>query len=78
VLEHGPGWTAFVLRVLVANLAMGGMLWWLAGDTAHWATMAFLQRIVRGGGYIALGAALYFAVLYATGMRYRHLRSAVS
>jgi peptidoglycan biosynthesis protein MviN/MurJ (putative lipid II flippase) len=57
---------------------MGGMLWWLAGDTAHWATMAFLQRIVRGGGYIALGAALYFAVLYATGMRYRHLRSAVS
>jgi len=78
VLKHGPGWTAFVVRVLVANLVMGALLWWLAGDTAHWGSMPFLERIMRGGGCILLGAGVYFAVLFATGMRYRHLRSAAS
>ncbi|MBK7116697.1 MAG: murein biosynthesis integral membrane protein MurJ [Proteobacteria bacterium] len=76
VLVHSPGWTAFILRVLLANLLMGAMLWWLAGDAAHWVTMPFVERIVRGGGYILLGAIVYFAVLFASGMRYRHLRSA--
>jgi putative peptidoglycan lipid II flippase len=77
VLVHSAGWPAFVLRVLAANLVMGALLWWLAGDTAHWATMPFLERMLRGGGGIALGAAVYFGVLFALGMRQRHLRSAV-
>jgi hypothetical protein len=34
--------------------------------------------MVRAGGGIALGAAVYFAMLYLAGMRYRHLRSAVA
>ncbi len=78
VLRHGAGWTAFIVRIVVANLVMGAMLWWLAGDTAHWTAMGFMQRVARGGGGIALGAAVYFAVLYATGMRYHHVRSAVA
>jgi putative peptidoglycan lipid II flippase len=78
VLAHGVGWPAFVVRVLVANLAMGLLLVWLAGDTAHWAAMHFGERVARGGGGILLGAALYFVVLYATGMRYHHLRSTVT
>jgi putative peptidoglycan lipid II flippase len=78
VLQHSPGWTVFVLRVLAANLAMGALLWWLAGDTRHWAAMPFLERVLRGGGGIALGALVYFAVLFVSGMRYRHLRTAAS
>jgi putative peptidoglycan lipid II flippase len=78
VLQHGAGWAAFITRIVVANLVMGALLWWLAGDPVHWTSMGFMQRIARGGGCIALGAAVYFAVLFATGMRYRHLRSAVS
>jgi putative peptidoglycan lipid II flippase len=78
VLQHGAGWPAFVVRVVVANIVMGLLLWWLAGDTAHWMAMRFHERILRGGGGILLGAAVYFAVLFATGMRYRHLRSAAS
>jgi putative peptidoglycan lipid II flippase len=75
VLTHGPGWPAFVMRVVVANLVMGALLWWLAGDAAHWTTMSFIERIARGGGGILSGAAVYFAVLFIAGMRYRHLRS---
>jgi putative peptidoglycan lipid II flippase len=77
VLQHGAGWPAFLVRILTANVAMGLVLRWLAGDTARWAAMHFVERVARGGGGILLGAALYFAVLYLTGMRLRHLRSAV-
>jgi len=63
--------------VLAANAIMGAMLWYLAGDTAHWAAMPFVERVLRGGGGIALGAVVYFAMLYVCGMRYRHLRLAV-
>jgi putative peptidoglycan lipid II flippase len=75
VLKHGPGWPAFILRVLLANAVMGALLWWLSGDTSRWTTMPFVERVLLGGGEILLGAAVYFAVLLATGMRYRHLRS---
>ncbi len=78
VLRHGAGWPAFLARVLIANLLMGALLWWLAGDTAHWVAMHFMQRVARGGAGIVLGAALYFGVLYLSGMRYRHLRGVVA
>jgi peptidoglycan biosynthesis protein MviN/MurJ (putative lipid II flippase) len=67
-----------VTRVLVANVVMGALLWWLAGDNARWAAMPFAERIARGGGGIMLGAAVYFTVLFLAGMRYRHLRSVAS
>jgi putative peptidoglycan lipid II flippase len=78
VLVHSPGWPAFLMRVLVANLVMGALLLWLAGDTLAWAQMPFLERVWRGGGGILLGATAYFAVLLALGMRPRHLRSVTS
>jgi putative peptidoglycan lipid II flippase len=75
VLRHSPVWPKFLLRVVVANLAMGALLYWLAGDTLAWTHMSFMGRVLRCGGGIALGAALYFAVLFALGLRYRDLRS---
>jgi putative peptidoglycan lipid II flippase len=78
VLKHSAGWPPFLLRVVTANIVMGALLWWLAGDTLHWAQMPFIERLLRGGGGIALGAGVYFAVLLVLGMRYRHLRSAIT
>jgi putative peptidoglycan lipid II flippase len=65
-----------LLRVLGANAAMAALLVWLAGDTLRWLQMPFVERLWRGGGGIALAAALYFAVLLLLGMRPRHLRTA--
>jgi putative peptidoglycan lipid II flippase len=48
----------------------------MAGDTAHWMAMSFLQRVLYGGGGIALAAVVYFAVLLLLGLRPRHLRTA--
>jgi putative peptidoglycan lipid II flippase len=78
VLQHSPGWTKFLMRVLFANVAMGALLWWLSGDTLVWAKMPILERLLRGGGYIALAAIAYFAVLFVLGMRFRHIRSAAA
>jgi putative peptidoglycan lipid II flippase len=78
VLRHSPGWGVLLLRVLVANLVMGAMLVWLAGDTVRWVQMGIGERLLRGGGCIALAAVVYFAVLLLVGMRQRHLRTAAS
>jgi putative peptidoglycan lipid II flippase len=75
VLRPSPVWPKFLLRVVVANLVMGALLYWLAGDTLAWTHMSFMGRVLRCGGGIALGAAVYFAVLFALGVRYRDLRS---
>lgn len=77
VLKHTTVWKSFLPRVLFANLVMGALLVWLAGDTLAWAQMPFFERVWRGGGGILAGAAAYFAVLFVTGMRPSHLRSAV-
>ena len=76
VLVASPGWKVLLLRVLGANLVMGALLVWLAGDTARWMAMPFIERLWRGGGGIVLAAMLYFVVLAALGMRQHHLRSA--
>jgi putative peptidoglycan lipid II flippase len=76
VLKPSPGWSLLLMRVLVANAVMGALLVWMAGDTAHWMAMSFLQRVLYGGGGIALAAVVYFAVLLLLGLRPRHLRTA--
>lgn len=75
VLVPSQGWKALLLRVLGANLVMGALLVWLAGDTARWMQMTFIERLWRGGGGIALAALVYFGVLALLGLRQRHLRS---
>lgn len=70
-----PGWGLFVLRVLVACVALGGLLAWAAraidwiGLQAHWAQRAGWMAAVLGGA-----ALLYFAVLLTSGLRLAHLR----
>ncbi len=76
VLRPSPVWPKFLLRVVFANLAMGALLYWLAGDTLAWTHMSFIGRVLRCAGGIGLGAVVYFAVLLALGLRYRDLRSA--
>jgi putative peptidoglycan lipid II flippase len=75
ILKPSPVWPKLLLRVLVANLVMGALLYWLAGDTLSWSRMPFIERVLRCGGGIALGATVYFAVLFALGQRYRDLRA---
>jgi putative peptidoglycan lipid II flippase len=70
-----PGWWAFLARVLPANLALGALLFWAAeaidwvGLQARWGERAGWMAAVLGGA-----ALLYFAVLFAGGLRPADLR----
>ena len=70
-----PGWSMFLVRVLAACAALGGLLFWAeraidwVGLQAHWAQRAGWMAAVLGGA-----ALLYFAVLAACGMRLVHFR----
>jgi putative peptidoglycan lipid II flippase len=67
-----PGWWRFGAQVLLANLALGGVLWWAGrsidwiGLQAQWGQRAGAVAAVLGGV-----AVLYFAVLLLAGLRPR-------
>jgi putative peptidoglycan lipid II flippase len=75
VYRPRPGWPLFLLRVLLACAALGGLLAW-AGQAIDW--VGLQPQWGRRAGWMAVvlgGAALlYFAVLLACGLRLAHFR----
>lgn len=74
VLSHGPGWGALLLRMLLANVGMCAVLWFMHRPLAWWLAAGFGSQV----GWLAVsvlgGAGSYFLVLFATGMRPNNLR----
>jgi putative peptidoglycan lipid II flippase len=69
-----PGWPVLGIRVVAANLVMGALLWWSAGELSIWLERDALSRAVHLGQWVGAGAASYFAALWLFGLRPRHLR----
>jgi putative peptidoglycan lipid II flippase len=66
-----PGWTVFILKLLLAVYAMGAVLW-IAADTATvWFAARAAARVTRLAGLVVLGATTYFAALWLLGFRPR-------
>lgn len=72
VYRPEPGFRRFLLRVLLANLAMGGVLLFTAASTA-WAGWAAHVRVLQIGLWIALSIGAYSLTLALAGLRPRHL-----
>lgn len=68
-------WRALWPRVVAANAGMAAFLWWAAGDWSAWPDLAVPTRIARLVGCVAGGAAVYFALLWASGLRTADFRS---
>lgn len=66
-----PEWLVFLLKLAVALYMMGGALWWASGTEAEWLMLDTLTKCVRLAWIIALGATVYFAALWAMGIRAR-------
>jgi putative peptidoglycan lipid II flippase len=75
VYRPGSGWGWMASRVLLANMLMGALLWWLAGGIDGWLEMIWYQRAARLALCIAAGFVTYGAVLWLSGIRLRHLSS---
>jgi len=67
-----PGWRRFGLQLGAALLLLGVTLSMVAGESAWWLGASGLDRGVRLTWVVALGVTVYFAALWAGGVRPRH------
>lgn len=69
VLRRGQAMKGLLIRILVASALMAAVLWWFGGDVATWLVTPKVQRVVWLAGLVAGGVAVYFAALWAMGVR---------
>jgi putative peptidoglycan lipid II flippase len=74
ILHWHPGWGMLLMQVTVASGLMGGVLLWLQPDLPLWSAMDLWHRVAWLASLVVLGKALYFASLWVSGLRPRHLR----
>ncbi len=74
VIDHGPGWGALILRVVLANGAMIVVLQQLYRATEWWTAAGSGDRVTWLAVSVIAGAATYFVVLLVLGMRTSQLR----
>ena len=71
LFEPQPGWTRYLLKLLVAVLLMAGVLvagmWYMP----PWEQGHMLERFLRLGALIGAGVVTYFGCLYLFGFRPR-------
>ncbi len=65
----------FIIRLVVAGAAMVAAILWQLEDMSVWLEWSFAHRSGMLGMLIGLGAAVYLAVLFLTGVRLKDLKS---
>jgi len=74
LMKHGiyqpvPGWGRFVAQLAAGLLAMGALLWFVSPPPAEWVAMTLLERARNLAGLVLGGVVVYFATLFAVGIR---------
>lgn len=75
VYRFQAGWGIFLLRLVVANVVLGLLLAWAAGDIQPWVVAKWPVRLSHLTILFGLAFACYFSTLALMGMRFRHFRS---
>jgi putative peptidoglycan lipid II flippase len=75
-LDHSAGWGLFMLRILIANVAMIAVLIWMQRPVDWWIAAANLDRIIQLGIAVIAGAIAYFVTLPVLGLRLSQFRLA--
>ncbi|EGR3109997.1 murein biosynthesis integral membrane protein MurJ [Vibrio parahaemolyticus] len=65
----------FIIRLLIAGAAMVAAILWQLEDMSVWLEWSFAHRSGMLGMLIGLGAAVYLAVLFLTGVRLKDLKA---
>ncbi|GFE84634.1 putative lipid II flippase MurJ [Steroidobacter agaridevorans] len=69
VLRRGQAMRGLLIRIAVASVLMAAFLWWFGGDITTWLVTPTLQRVVWLAGLVVGGIGVYFAALWAMGVR---------
>jgi len=76
-LRLEEGWLPLLLQVTAASAAMAAVLMLSTGDLGGWLGRGWAARVIDLCIATLAGAVTYFAVLWGTGLRWRHLRLSV-
>ncbi len=68
------GWGKFMLKLLVALIVLGSVLWFASAGDAQWLAMSGGQRLLQLTAVVLAGLASYFATLWLLGFRLRDFR----
>ena len=68
------GWATFSLRILLANVLMGAILWWFVPEMAEWLDWSASARAINLTMFMSAAALAYFGSLFLTGLRINHLK----
>jgi putative peptidoglycan lipid II flippase len=74
VLRRGQALRGLLIRIVAASALMAAFLLWFGGDVQTWLATPKLTRIVWLGGLVGGGIAVYFAVLWLSGVRASQFR----
>jgi len=74
VYSPTSGWKKLMLRVLMANLVMGAMLFFLSGDLHQWFARTALHRGLWLAFWLLAAMVVYFTTLFLAGFRINDLR----
>ncbi|MCC8997690.1 MAG: murein biosynthesis integral membrane protein MurJ [Nitrosomonas sp.] len=69
IYQPQAGWLVFFLKISVALIVMGGVLWFAVGDHSSWLVGSTLERVAKLSWIVCLGAVSYFAALWILGFR---------
>lgn len=69
IYQPQPGWLIFFIKILIALIIMGVVLWFTAGSDASWLQNSTLERAGRLSWIIIAGAVSYFLALWLLGFR---------
>lgn len=64
-----PGWWFFLLKVLIALMAMSGVIGYTTGSSAEWLVATATERALKLSFVVLLGAVSYFFCLWLLGFR---------
>ncbi|PCJ25878.1 MAG: murein biosynthesis integral membrane protein MurJ [SAR86 cluster bacterium] len=73
VFRFQSGWLIFISRLLFANIAMALFLYNVAGDWQLWLDLNMVSKITQLGILVIGGIAIYAGVLFAAGLRWKHI-----
>lgn len=73
VYQPLPGWSVFLRKIVTAGVLMAAAVYWCSGEPAAWIEAATLERVLWLGLCVGAGGVVYFAALFALGIRPKHL-----
>ncbi|MBL1321421.1 MAG: murein biosynthesis integral membrane protein MurJ [Methylophaga sp.] len=73
VYQPRTGWRKFIIQLLIPNVALIGILFWLTPETIKWIDSGVWQRFIMLFGLIAAAMATYFILLSLVGIKVKSL-----